>query len=169
MRNAILNRNLTDTIRQSFFIILISLSAAIGANLVRTDGIPFIGDWSIEVRFSLENGETSIIQLPEAMSLFQKNQAVFLDARDKDQFEQGHIKGAINLPWYSVDHYFADVTADLSLDTIIITYCDGEACPLSHDLADFLRNMGFSNTRVLINGWSAWRENHLPIESKLPE
>lgn len=167
MQNTVSRRHLTDMVWQSFFIILISISVAIGANLVRTDRIPFFQDWSAEAIFSGENGETHIIQLAEAEALFKKNQVVFLDARDEDQFDEGHIQGARNLPWYSVDHYFADITMDLDPDTLIITYCDGEACPLSHDLAEFLRNMGFSNTKVLINGWSVWKENHLPVQSSL--
>ena len=38
------------------------------------------------------------------------------------------------------------VTADLELTTPIVTYCDGETCELSHDLALFLRDAGFTNT-----------------------
>ena len=50
-------------------------------------------------------------------------------------------------------------------ETPIITYCDGETCNLSHDLALFLRDMGFMNVRVLVNGWTAWHESRFPVES----
>jgi len=57
------------------------------------------------------------------------------------------------------------VTEDISPDTPIITYCDGEICELSHNLAIFLRDMGFRNVRILVNGWALWKEEGLPIAS----
>jgi len=87
-----------------------------------------------------------------------------MDARDKNQFELGHIKGAKNLPWHSVDDYFMNIVQDLPNDKVIITYCDGESCDLSHNLALFLKKMGFNHVKILINGWSVWQEMNLPIE-----
>jgi 3-mercaptopyruvate sulfurtransferase SseA len=48
----------------------------------------------------------------------------------------------------------------------LICYCDGENCELSHDLALFLANMGFEDTRVLVNGWTVWKEAGLPAQSR---
>jgi 3-mercaptopyruvate sulfurtransferase SseA len=47
----------------------------------------------------------------------------------------------------------------------IITYCDGESCELSHELALFLKEMGFANVRVLVNGWTVWQQAGLPTEA----
>jgi rhodanese-related sulfurtransferase len=58
-----------------------------------------------------------------------------------------------------------EVTGDLEFETVIISYCDGETCNLSHDLALFLKDAGFLNVRVLVNGWTVWRESHFPVES----
>nr|NJM03710.1 rhodanese-like domain-containing protein [Desulfobacula sp.] len=111
-----------------------------------------------------DGGNSLAIPLPEAEALFRKNKAVFLDARDKTLFDEGHIKGAKNLPWYEVDDYFQQVVPGLDREAPVITYCDGESCNLSHELALFLKNMGFVEVRVLVNGWTVWRENNLPIE-----
>ena len=46
--------------------------------------------------------------------------------------------------------------------------CDGETCELSHDLALFLRDAGFVNTRVLVNGWTLWQQAGLPMEAGEP-
>ena len=55
---------------------------------------------------------------------------------------------------------------DISVNTPIITYCDGENCELSHNLAKFLLDMGFTNVRILVNGWSKWQNADLPVEKE---
>ena len=61
------------------------------------------------------------------------------------------------MPLQDVDQFFVDVAENLELETPIVTYCDGETCKLSHDLAVYLENIGFMNVRVLVNGWSVWQ------------
>ena len=153
-----------DIVRQAFFILFLSVVIGLVVNMIRPDSIPVIADWSTENRLTSDSGETLIIPLPLAKALFEKNEAVFMDARDKNQFDLGHIKGAKNLPWHAVDDYFMDIVQDLSNDTIIITYCDGESCDLSHELSLFLKKMGFNHVKVLVNGWTIWQEMNLPVE-----
>jgi 3-mercaptopyruvate sulfurtransferase SseA len=57
-----------------------------------------------------------------------------------------------------------EITQDLEPETAIIAYCDGETCNLSHDLALFLKDMGFMNVRVLVNGWTVWSKSRFPVE-----
>ncbi len=161
----VLRQSLIDTVREACFIMALSIIAALAVNLARTDFIPFIQDWSIEARLSQDNGDSLSIPLSEAKTLFKGNKAIFLDARGQELFNEGHIKGARNLPWHAVDDYFPEIIKDMDRETPVITYCDGESCNLSHDLALFLKNMGFTQVKVLVNGWTAWVENNLPIES----
>jgi rhodanese-related sulfurtransferase len=108
------------------------------------------------------------ISLEEAKKLFFTHAGVFIDARSAEDFAQGHIKGSRSLPWHHVELNFMAVTADLELSTPIVTYCDGETCELSHDLALFLRDAGFTITRVLVNGWTIWQQAGLPVEAGMP-
>ncbi len=164
MQYSILRQNLTDAVRETFFIVILSVIAGLAVNMLRTDPLPFFQDWSTEARLTLNTGDSLMISLPEAKTLFKENKAVFLDARGKELFDQGHIRGAKNLPWHEVDDHFLEVTKGMDRESLIITYCDGESCNLSHDLALFLKNMGFSHVKVLVNGWTIWQENQLPIE-----
>jgi rhodanese-related sulfurtransferase len=34
---------------------------------------------------------------------------------------------------------------------------------LSHDLALFLKDLGFTRVKVLVNGWTLWKEKNLPV------
>ncbi|MEE4261922.1 MAG: rhodanese-like domain-containing protein [Desulfobacteraceae bacterium] len=146
-------------------IILAAGILAFSANALRPDSLPLIGDWSIDARMTTVTGERLDIPLQEAEKLFRDQAVVFLDARSADDYARGHIRGARSLPWEDVDRFFMEVTGDLETETPIITYCDGETCNLSHDLALFLKDMGFMNVRVLVNGWTDWHESRLPVES----
>ncbi len=165
-----------QTIFQIFAFILISATFALTVNHFRSDAIPIIGDWSVDARFSDSSGESLVISLDEAKILFEQNQALFVDARPKEQYDEGHIQGALSLPQQELDAYFMDIAPKLEesqsqLDKnksgegkVIITYCDGDTCELSHELALFLKEMGFNNVKVLVNGWSVWQEAGLPKE-----
>jgi len=145
-------------------LIIIAVLIALGANQWRSDGIALTGDWSVETRFADAAGDSQVVGLDEARGLFESDAAIFLDARPADQYDEGHIQGALNLPWQEVDHYFMDLADRLEDTRTIVTYCDGESCDLSHELALFLKEMGFTNVRVLVNGWTVWQQAGLPIE-----
>ncbi len=146
-------------------LVILSAVAALAVNAVRTDRLPLIGDFSVAARMTTATGERMDISLEEAEKLYFTHAAVFIDARSAEEYAQGHIRDARSLPWQDVDLNFMAVTADLELTTPIVTYCDGETCELSHDLALFLRDAGFTDTRVLVNGWTVWQQAGLPVGS----
>jgi rhodanese-related sulfurtransferase len=132
---------------------------------MRPNGIPFVQTWSMADKLVTEEGDTLAIALEDAADLFADNAAIFLDARTPAEYETGHIQGAVNLPWHEVDNYFETVIMTLDPEAMIITYCDGEACSLSHDLALFLKDLGFTRVKVLVNGWTLWKEHDLPVST----
>jgi len=146
-------------------LLILSAVAALGVNALRSDRLPLVGDFSMAARMTTATGERMDITLEEAEKLYFTHAAVFIDARSAEEYAQGHIRDARSLPWQDVDLNFMAVTADLELTTPIVTYCDGETCELSHDLALFLRDAGFTDTRVLVNGWTVWQQAGLPVES----
>lgn len=157
------NKILKQALKQSLFLILISAAVALTVNYFRPGGINIVRDWSLEARLANADGETMVISFEDARKLFELQQATFIDARPEKQFHEGHIKGALSLPWQSVNEHFIEIFEQLDSNSTIITYCDGETCELSHELAKFLKDMGFNNSWVLINGWSLWLKAGLPI------
>ena len=101
------------------------------------------------------------IPLQDAAALFSAGQAVFVDARDAEIYAEGHVQGALSLPLHSFEQVFPAVRDHLAGKTVI-TYCDGERCSLSADLADALRAQGIENVLELRNGWTLWQEQGLP-------
>jgi rhodanese-related sulfurtransferase len=147
-------------------ILALAVSLGVSINQFRDNRLPLFADRSMETPLTTPSGSRLAISLIEAKKLFFQHTAVFIDARPKEDFEKGHIKGAKNLPWREVDQRFISVTENIPADTPIIAYCDGEACELSHHLANFLIDAGFSNVKILVNGWTKWRDAHLPAEKK---
>jgi 3-mercaptopyruvate sulfurtransferase SseA len=55
----------------------------------------------------------------EAIKLVKAKKAVFVDVRAKDQYDMGHIHGAINIPLTDLIGHLRD----LPPKTFIVTYC----------------------------------------------
>jgi len=148
---------------QSVAILLIAAIAGFGANGVRSDSLPLGTDWSPAARLALASGESLLIPLDKAREHFMGQTAIFIDARPRDSFDEGHIEGALSLPLHDLHDRYMDVVARIPPDRLIITYCDGESCLLSEELARFLIEDGFKNVKVLADGWTVWRDRQLPI------
>ncbi len=150
---------------QAVAIIVMAFAIGVSVNYFRQDGLNMKKNWSLKSRMTTDSGENLIIPLKQAEKIFIGNKAVFIDARSEKDYKKSHIKGALNLPFYRVDEKFMNITAGIPTDKLIITYCDGETCNLSHDLAEFLLSAGFNRVKVLINGLSVWKKAGMPLES----
>jgi rhodanese-related sulfurtransferase len=163
-----LTRLAYTSLKQAFWqapaLVALACLIALGVNYWRSDGISVVGDWSADARFADAAEDSLVIAFDQAAQLFEQETALFVDARLQNQFAQGHIRGALSLPWQEVDRYFVETAERLGGTKTIITYCDGESCELSHELAQFLKDMGFEDVRVLVNGWTVWRQAGLPTE-----
>lgn len=149
------------TLLQASVIVAFATALSLGVNALRPDGLPIVAANTSAVQLDRSSEEISV---KDAALLFASGRAVFLDARSQFEFEQGHIKGAVNLPPREFASQFQDIKPRLMGKEVIITYCDGERCPLSHALAEHLRGAGLKNVRVLKNGWTLWSTEKLPVE-----
>ena len=106
----------------------------------------------------------SPVGLDEARTLFEKNNAIFVDARHSFDFRRGHIKDSRNIPLADFDQSEQSI-ASLPKDTVIIVYCDGSECNSSIELAAKLYERGFGGVRIFFGGWQEWTANKLPTET----
>ncbi len=108
---------------------------------------------------------TDIVALEEAERLWNEGGAFFLDARAPADFAAGHIAQAHSLPVEDFTSRYGEVAGLLTPASVIIVYCDGEQCDLSHQLMGRLRELGHQHVRVLLNGWTVWKTAGLPTET----
>lgn len=156
---------LVRSIRHLSVIVLAAATVALISNHFRTAPLPLVGDWSPEARLVSPSGRQMAVSLEDAKLLHRSKGAVFLDARPLEDFTKGHIQGAKSLPWHKAEQQVMDVVTDMENDADIITYCDGDTCDLSRELALFLETLGFTKVRVLVNGWAVWQAAGLPVEA----
>lgn len=106
----------------------------------------------------------SEISIYEAEEYFIKGTALFIDSRTKEQFREGHILGAINIPVTSIKSPEDLNKIDLPKDKVLITYCEGGDCKSSFYLAYYLLKAGYKDVKVLSGGWPGWVQAGFPRE-----
>lgn len=85
-----------------------------------------------------------------------REDALLIDARDTERrYAVGHIPGAINLPAKRFDD-LAPGLLPQDKDKLIIFYCDGIECKLSHMAAEDAEDLGYTNIRVYVGGFPEW-------------
>ena len=87
-----------------------------------------------------------------------------MDARSKNHYENGHIPGAVSLPVVQFEERIEFFLNRYPPEQPIVTYCSGRTCEDSHDLAQFLSDLGFTNVRIFIDGFPGWEADGYPVE-----
>ena len=103
------------------------------------------------------------INLSQAKKLLDDEEVIFIDARDNWDFDEGHIKGAINLPEYKFEDLVPEeIIPDKNI--LYVVYCSDEDCGTSEKLAEKLAKKGYANLLVFEGGWNSWLKEGLPFE-----
>ncbi len=72
----------------------------------------------------------------------QADQGVIIDVREKDEYDESHLEGAINIPYTEIVNKIEDVVDDK--DSIIIVYC--KSGKRSFEAGKLLKKEGYKNT-----------------------
>jgi rhodanese-related sulfurtransferase len=106
------------------------------------------------------------LSLQGAYSRYLKKSSVFLDARKSEEYQEGHIPGALNFFGNELDQYAPLVIPQLTdKDQEIITYCHGGDCDLSLQVAKTLREQGYTQVKIFQDGWPAWTKAGYPTKT----
>ena len=84
-----------------------------------------------------------------------------IDARNPEEYQEVHIKGAINVPVKQWDAAANRLPADKSAR--IVFYCNGIKCGKSKKAAQKALKLGFDNVFVYAEGMPVWEEKGMPI------
>ena len=101
------------------------------------------------------------INLEITYKYFRNHTAIFIDTRSIEDYRKGHISRAVSIPMESLD-FTKEILPGLSRNEKIITYCDGEDCFQSIDLAVILAEIGFNDVYFFFGGWSEWQNAGYP-------
>jgi rhodanese-related sulfurtransferase len=96
--------------------------------------------------------EVEAISREELVKRLRGNEVVLVDVRPAEEFDAGHIRGAVSIPLDELDERLAELPADSE----IVAYCRGTLCAYAHEAVRRLRAEGRS-ARRLEGGWPEWQ------------
>ena len=104
--------------------------------------------------------ELEPVSRAELLERLRARAATVLDVRPEDEFQQGHLPSALNIPLAQLEHRLAELPADRE----VVAYCRGPWCVLSFEAVAVLRQRGY-RARRLEDGFPEWKVAGLPIGS----
>jgi len=113
---------------------------------------------------SPQSGIPLPIGLMQVREVYERKEALFVDARDAGTFAAGHIRGAVSIPVGYSDVRLPVFAASVPTATTLVVYCNGFGCRDSRDLGAKLLKAGYSKVYVFEGGWPEWRDAGLPAE-----
>jgi len=113
-----------------------------------------------------------LIDGSQAVQLFrdprrQQGVILFVDARDAQRYQEGHIPGAWEFDPYHPEKYFPAVMPLCQAAAQIVVYCNGGDCDDSEAAALTLRDVGIATNKLYVyaGGFTEWVTNNLPVET----
>lgn len=96
----------------------------------------------------------------ELVTSLRDGMVTLLDVRPQDEFELGHLPGAVNMPLAELERRLSELPKDQE----IVAYCRGPYCVLSFEAVARLRASGY-RVRRLEDGFPEWKAAGLEIEA----
>lgn len=94
----------------------------------------------------------------EAASKSKNGEAVIVDVREKDEWDEEHIPDAVHMSRGTIELDIEEKVPDTN--ATIICHCGGGG--RSALAAETLQKMGYKNVRSMAGGFKAWRAAGLP-------
>src|SRR5829696_7963557 len=108
----------------------------------------------LEDRNALEAVDATVL-----MERLSDGSVVVLDVRPEEEYQAGHIPGALSVPMDALEAALQTLPEDKE----IVAYCRGPYCVFSDDAVQFLNVRGYRASR-LTEGFPEWRAAGYPVE-----
>ena len=149
----------------------VSVIVAFIVNYFSPAGIALVGQWdtsagviTAKAKNDVVSGKLEIEDTILAKQIFDNGKVLFVDARMRDDYDEGHIPGAISLPVGQFDDLIDSFLDQYEIEQAIVTYCSGRTCEDSHILAQLLMDFGYNDVKVFIDGYPGWEAEGYPVE-----
>ncbi|MEO8210761.1 MAG: rhodanese-like domain-containing protein [bacterium] len=173
------------TFKEVFIILFASLIIGLIANAISSKGIPLIRDDS--KRFAVDSSKTNVTDLKQqrgklnkagyyqpvnipveaAKQLFDEG-VLFVDGRVPEEFQTGHIKGAINIDYKifkdKTKEEKQEIMKNIKKEQLIVSYCGSDSCEISIDNAYEMAKAGYDDVKIYLGGYKEWNKLAYPTE-----
>ncbi len=155
-------RDVIKLIRESIAIFLVSAIIGFFINMFHPKGYTFVGS------AMFKDKQIVMISSEEAKIKIDTGAAVIIDTRTTEEYNAGHIPGAVHVPGSPESLREKRIKENFSLlggQQELLLYCDGEACGSSSILSKRLLEMGYPRHIYIIeNGMPEWQAKGYPVE-----
>jgi rhodanese-related sulfurtransferase len=95
-----------------------------------------------------------------AVQLINRERAVVVDVSETEEFAQGHVGGAKNVPVGQLEQRLPEVVKNKTVPLILV--CPNGA--RANRALAVAKKLGYEKAQVLAGGLKAWKEANLPVE-----
>jgi len=155
--------------KQVVLIGVIGVMMGLFVNTFRPSGIALTAEPEITAdaggadTLSVDAPAMAVVSFEEVDALFRKDLALFIDARDAEDYDRSHLPGAMSSP--VADYRAGDVNLRLPKGTLLVIYCAGVECELAEELAVLLATDGYRKIRLYPGGFEEWEAMGMPVSS----
>jgi rhodanese-related sulfurtransferase len=107
-----------------------------------------------------DRGEMEAVDAAGLMERLADGSAVVLDVRPEEEYQAGHVPGALSVPVDSLE-----ALQGLPKDKEVVAYCRGPYCVFSDEAVRVLSARGYRASR-LTEGFPEWQAAGYPVESE---
>ncbi len=173
-------RTVAGTLGQAVILLVLASAIGLGANALRATHnripirdyvVPPVTPTTTTATKTATAPEFQEISLADTYALYNDpggqpgvGQFVFVDARNDEHFQAGHIPGAIHCdPWH-IEDCTATLLSSVSGAEKIIVYCTGGTCEDSLHMCRRLIEFSIPRERIYLfrGGWDDWSKNNYP-------
>lgn len=159
-------------IRGAILLFIICTAMALIFNQLSPHGIALVGQWdkstgnvvNAVAKDRVIDSGIEINHPVKARRIVLEKKRVVLDARISQDYEKGHLPGAISFPLADFDENLPEFLKKYSRSTPILAYCSSIECMDSHTLAERLSQLKYTDIKVFSGGYRLWLEMGYEIE-----
>jgi rhodanese-related sulfurtransferase len=147
--------------------VLVAIATVCGAaaNVCSPRRIPWTYEWSRHIELQAAKAGIAVVRLADAKPLVESGSHIVLDARPKKEFQQGRLPGAFSVPHNDAIEALKDVQLFLTPTQPVLIYCASSDCDEGLLLCVLLRQQGFRNVSLLVEGYRSWKAAGLEVET----
>lgn len=147
-------------LKEAIIIIIAAGAAGLVINLFHPDGYRLVSVSSLAERRIVE------ISAAEAKIKYDAGAVVFIDARERAEYDYARVAGAVSIPASGAEGNEARSWARYARRPVeIVVYCDGPSCGAAAALAKLMVAGGYDRTvYVMREGLPGWEDSGYPVE-----
>jgi rhodanese-related sulfurtransferase len=108
----------------------------------------------------IQGGARGGLGANDAVHLINREKAVVVDVCEPEEFAQGHIGGARNVPLGQLEQRLPEVVKNKSLPVILVCATGARA----QRALSTAKKLGYEKAQALGGGLKAWKDANLPVE-----